>query len=439
MSAVRTVYASTMSEKALHYRAQRGLLGHDEQMSLLVQRVSGTMNGHLFYPHAAGVALSYNPYVWHEDIDPKAGMLRLVFGLGTRAVDRSDDDYTRVVALNAPDKRPEAGFDQVRRYAQRKVDLLDLAANQVVSIDFPEVAAQSPDVPIRVFASHDSEVERMAAEAGMRDVFPYILTFERLLTETSFVRDMRDMLHTLDEAYGCPVDTEFTVNFFDGNDYRINLVQCRPLQVYQGGMTMEPPARIAKRDLVFDAHGAVVGQSRLVSIDRLIYVVPSVYGQLPISDRYSVARLIGRLMHLPEEGPTKRIMLLGPGRWGTTMPSLGVPVSFAEINTVSVLCEIVAMRDELVPDVSLGTHFFNELVEAEMLYVALFPGRKDNLLNEAFFKEAPNRLVDLVPEAASRANVVHVINAADVAGGGSIQLNASNVKQRVVCYRSNGA
>ena len=77
-------------------------------MALLVQRVSGAVHGHLFYPQVAGVGLSYNPYVWSEQIDPEAGVLRLVFGLGTRAVDRSDDDYTRVVALNAPQRRPDA-------------------------------------------------------------------------------------------------------------------------------------------------------------------------------------------------------------------------------------------------------------------------------------------------------------------------------------------
>ena len=89
LSAIRTIYASSMSEKALRYRAQRGLLDDDEQMSLLVQRVSGVRYDGLFYPQVAGVGLSRNPYVWHECIDPNAGVIRLVFGLGTRAVDRS--------------------------------------------------------------------------------------------------------------------------------------------------------------------------------------------------------------------------------------------------------------------------------------------------------------------------------------------------------------
>ncbi len=436
MSAVRTIYASTMSERALRYRAQRGILDRDEQMSLLVQRVSGSLYGSLFFPQVAGVGFSFNPYVWTEDIDPEAGMLRLVFGLGTRAVDRADDDYTRVVALNAPAKRPEASFDEVRRYTQRKIDTLDLAANQLVSSHFLDVAQRSPELPIEIFASRDDEAERLAADTGTRDTTPWILTFEQLLSRGPFVKDMRDMLRTLQDAYGSPVDTEFTANFFGKKNYRINLVQCRPLQVHAAGgsAVADIPAPVESQNLILEAHGAVIGQSRVTAIDRLIHVVPAVYGQLRISDRYSVARLIGQLMHLEGTGQPNNIMILGPGRWGTTTPSLGVPVSFAEINTVSVLCEIVAMREDLVPDVSLGTHFFNELVELDILYLALFPGHEGNFLNEAFLAGCPNKLAQLIPDAARRSDVVRVIDAADLAPAAVIKLTASALSQRVLCY-----
>jgi len=436
MSAVRSIYASTMSEKALRYRAQRRILDRDEQMSLLVQRVSGSLYGNLFYPQVAGVGLSFNPYVWSEHIDPEAGMLRLVFGLGTRAVDRSDDDYTRVVALNAPDKRPEASFDEMRRYTQRKVDTLDLTANRLVSNDFADVARHSTELPIDMFASRDKELERLASDTDTRAAFPWMLTFDRLLSRATFVDDMRHMLRTLQDVYGSPVDTEFTANFFGKTTYKINLVQCRPLQVQVSGVgpATELPTQLDQESLIFEAAGAVIGQSRVVTIDRLIHVVPSVYGQARISDRYSIARLIGQLMHIERFGPSKSIMILGPGRWGTTTPSLGVPVSFAEINTVSVLCEIVAMREDLVPDVSLGTHFFNELVELDILYLALFPGREGNFLNEAFFAQAPNKLAKLIPDAARRSDVVHVVDAADLGDDAVIKLNANALSQKVVCY-----
>jgi pyruvate, water dikinase len=428
LSAVRTIYASTMSEKALAYRAQRGILDRDEQMALLVQRVSGSVYEHYYYPQIAGVALSVNPYVWNETIDPAAGMLRLVFGLGTRAVDRSDDDYTRVVALNAPDRRPESNFDQVRRYSQRRVDVLDLEANQLVSDSFASVVRRSPDLPLTFFASRD---ETQAA-AGP-DAFPWVLTFDRLFQETPFVPDMSEMLGLLQQAYDYPVDVEFTANFVGQEAYKINLVQCRPLQVKGGGAITETPPGLRPEDILLEAHGAVIGQSRLVNIDRMIYVDPAVYGQLPMSDRYAVAKLIGRLAHVEEPRPPRTILLLGPGRWGTTTPSLGVPVRFADINTVSLVCEIVAMRDDLVPDVSLGTHFLNELIEMDILYMALFPTRADNRLNRVFFESQPNRLADLLPDAAAWARTVRVIDAARLAPR-TVRVHANTLKQKVVCY-----
>ena len=241
LAAVRTIYASTMSEKALRYRAQRRLLDRDEQMALLVMRVSGEMHGRDFFPDMAGVGFSFNPYAWSEYIDPKAGVVRLVFGLGTRAVDRSDDDYTRIVALNAPNRRPEANFDEVRDHAQQRVDYLDLEANQLVSGDFTDLVTAHPGLPLEMVASRD------ASEVGRRRSPPaWVLTFDRVLAETKFVEDMREILTTLQSAYSRPVDIEFTANFFGSGEYKINLLQCRTLQV-KGSRGRGAPEREDRR------------------------------------------------------------------------------------------------------------------------------------------------------------------------------------------------
>jgi pyruvate, water dikinase len=295
LSAIRTIYASTMSERALHYRARRGILDRDEQMGLLVQRVSGAQQGRLFYPHVAGVGLSFNPYVWSEQIDPAAGMVRLVLGLGTRAVDRSDDDYTRVVSLSDPERRPEGHFDSVRQYAQKRIDVLDLEDSQLTTRQFAEVVESSPRLPLAMVASLDEQLEQRARERGMGEVFPWVLTFEQLLRDTSFVADLREMLKVLQQAYDYPVDVEFTANFVDEKNYKINLLQCRPFQVREAGTIPNPPAHIAPERLILEAHGAVIGHSRIGTIDRVVYVVPEVYGQLPMNDRHSIARLIGQI------------------------------------------------------------------------------------------------------------------------------------------------
>lgn len=434
LAAIRSIYASSMSEKALRYRADRGMLDRDEQMALLVMRVSGAMYDRCFYPQVAGVGFSYNPYAWDPAIDPKAGVVRLVFGLGTRAVNRSDDDYTRVVALNAPEKRPETNFDQVAQYAQRRVDYLDLEANQLVSSHFLDLVRNNTELPLHLFASADrAPTGRYSAGDGEPANGAQVLTFDRLLKDTPFVQDLRSILTTLEDAYEHPVDIEFTANFTEDGAYHINLLQCRPLQVQGTASVTVPEVEVKNEDLIITARGAVIGQARVAAIDRFVYVSPTLYGRLPVQARYEVARLLGAINKACGDG-IETVMMLGPGRWGTSSPHLGLPVTFSHINRVSILCEIVAMHENLVPDVSLGTHFLNEIVERNILYLALFPNQGDNLLSQDFFENSPSRLLDLVPAAESLQGVVRVIDCAQVAGGVPIRLVADATGQKVLCY-----
>ncbi len=401
LDAIRAVYASSMSREALAYRERHGLLKRDEQMALLVMRVTGELQGSAFYPHLAGVGFSYNPFVWGPEIDPKAGVLRLVYGLGTRAVDRVDDDYTRVVALNAPLRRPEGSLDEIVRHTQRRVDYVDLEGGHLAAGEFSELIARAEGVPVDLFTTETPDGGRF-------------LTFDGLLTRTDFVADFRRLLQTLETTYGKPVDVEFAVNFRpDGKDYSINLLQCRPLQV-QGTHHPEVPAvECPLEGELLVGRGAVVGHSRVERLDWLLLVVPEVYGPLPERDRHAVARAVGavnRALAAVEVG----VLAIGPGRWGTHMPALGVPVRFSEISHVTAICELMMMHEFLTPDVSLGTHFFGELVEMNILYFALFPGREGNRLNLAAVMKAPNRLAELAPDAAALGDVLRVVRADDL-------------------------
>ena len=388
MDAVRTVYASTLGEDALRYRKRRGLLDRDEQMALLIMRVSGQLQEKHFHPHLAGVGLSYNPFVWHREIDPAAGVIRLVVGLGTRAVDRADDDPTRIVALNAPDLHP-AKEDQV----QRKMDLLDLKTNQPASAWVDDIAAEDPSLPLELLTS------RLPRQKEKH------LTFAPLFRDTDFVADFRNLLHTLETAYGVPVDIEFAVNFTRENAYRINLLQCRPFQVRpeggNAGCALTPASHW------INAKGPVIGAGRQFPVDRIIFVDAEAYSHLPEQQRYAVAKTIGRLNKLTLPGT--RLVLIGPGRWGTSQPSLGVPVRFHDINHVSAIYELPIMHGHLVPDVSLGTHFLNELIESHILYTAPRPDEAGNLIDLAPIRERPNKLTHLLPDAADFESVLHVV------------------------------
>jgi hypothetical protein len=431
--AIRKIYASSMSEDALMYRAKWGLLEKDEPMGLLVQRVSGAPHGRFFYPQAAGVALSFNPFVWNEEIDPKAGMLRLVFGLGTRAVDRNDDDYARIVALNAPSKTPQT-YDTEKKYTQQKVDCIDLEAREFITKPYSEVAAVADnDLLFDLFASRDREMEKRAAQLGRKDIFSWSITFEKLLSQTNFAKVMREFLKTIQDVYGTPVDVEFTVNFHNEKEFKINILQCRPLEQKGGGTLANPDEFKNLKDIIIDASGPVIGSGRHIEIEKLLYVDPEQFTKLKISERYELARLIGKLTHLDEE-TKKTIMLIGPGRWGTSTPSLGVPVSYPEINTVSVLGEIAILNKDMSSDVSLGTHFFNDLIESETLYLGLLPYRQSNILRTDFFRNSQNELLNINPEAQNWQDVIKVIDLSKSKPGKTLVLYANAIEQRFILY-----
>ncbi|MFA6505789.1 MAG: PEP/pyruvate-binding domain-containing protein [Treponemataceae bacterium] len=434
MNAVKRVYASSMSEEALLYRLHHGLLHEDEQMALLVQRVSGEEQGDWFFPSAGGVGFSYNPFAWDASIDPHSGMLRLAFGLGTRAVDRVDDDYTRIVALNAPLKRPDRNPEDGGKYLQRKVDVINLSINDFSTNPLREALSRLDPATKDLFASLDEEAAVRARELGIDVNAALRLDFKGLFERTDFCVRMRSMLATLEAAYEHPVDIEFTVNTVGPNgDYRICLVQCRPFKVkiVGAGDLGVAPTEIPEQRVFLRSDGPIVGRSLAAPIDRLIYVSPEAYTALNEQERYSVARLVGRLARSSGGKKDPVVMLVGPGRWGTSTPAMGIPVSFNDIKGVTVLVEMAYMHAGLVPDVSLGTHFFNDLVEMDMLYFAVFPDRDDCCLSERFLEEAKKTLVEIVSDDELWRKAITVLESGN---GAELRLYADSASQRALCY-----
>jgi hypothetical protein len=363
-------------------------------------------------------------------------MLRLAFGLGTRAVDRIEDDYTRIVALNAPEKRPEKTLEDSRKYIQRDVDVVDLGENRFATYPVKKIFPLLPEKLLPFFALRDEEMLKRAEELNIAPSTTWRLTFDGLFGKTRFAEEMREMLATLQAAYRNPVDTEFTVNFQEDGGYRVNLVQCRPFKVRlmgTGDLGVLPDA-IPPEKIVIESDGPIVGQSIATKIDRLIYVSPEAYTRLGEQDRYAVARLVGKLAQIPAAGPSFVTMLVGPGRWGTSTPAMGVPVTFKEIKNVSVIVELAVMHEGLVPDVSLGTHFFNDLVEMDMLYFAVFPEREGNRFNGTVFSSSGNRLPVLLPDEARWAGTVTVLESVEGADVPSVYLHADSMQQRITCY-----
>lgn len=405
-NAVRTVYASTMDEDALAYRLKRNLVERDEQMAILVQRVSGDQYGDYFFPHAAGVGNSSNLYVWDKNADMDAGMLRLVFGLGTRAVDRTVSDYVRLVCLDDPLRMPPMDFDDIKKYSQHGVDVLSLRDNTKTEKDMEEILSIDLKADSELFASLDLQAVARLAELGFKDAgTPHILDFRKLLAKTDFPKVMRDLLRLLSQIYDYPVDVEFTANFTGDGHFRINLVQCRPLQTRGLGKAVELPEPKDASDCFFSGRRSFMGGNVRLPVEMVILVKTRAYMELNEQGKYAVARQIGMLN---KEINGKNAMLIGPGRWGSTTASLGVPVRFAELCNMTAICEVASVKDGFMPELSYGCHFFQDLVESGIFYAAIYDGSEDAVFNPEYILKKENLLSSILPHSSQFSDVIHV-------------------------------
>jgi hypothetical protein len=282
-------------------------------------------------------------------------------------------------------------------------------------MSFQHLLDEIPDIKLDLVAVRDHLLARQARQQalhhsgtgqGTKSADYWLLTFEKLLTETSFTQIMQNILKTLESHYQYPVDIEFTVNFTQDQKPLINLLQCRPLQTRGRQGKVEIPAQIDPEKILFKCEGHFMGGSICQDINKVIYVNPKAYIDLPLSEKYGIARLVGELNRQVAAKDAEPTIFFGPGRWGTTTPSLGVPVSFHEINNAVVLAEIAYEGGNLMPELSFGTHFFQDLVEGDIFYVALFPDKTDTIFNRVKLDEIPNHLTEALPESSKYANVV---------------------------------
>jgi Pyruvate phosphate dikinase, AMP/ATP-binding domain len=436
VTAIKTIYASVLSPDALAYRRKMGLIDYDERMAILIQLVQGRQHERLFFPTVAGVGYSHNPFRWNPQIRREDGFVRMVWGLGTRAVDRVGNDHPRMVALSHPQLRPEVSADEIRRYSQRFIDVLDLDANEFDTRQAAEVfSLDDPTLPYLVSVDKQDYIQPLFSDIRLLEPEQLVLTFDGLLKKTSFVKQMKAILNRLEREYKCAVDIEFTAEVErDGAGAPrviIHLLQCRPTTSFETGQRIHLPTNVPAADKILSAR-RLVPQGVVSQIRYLVYVRPDKYSQLarPMV-KLELARLIGRL-NKRLEGQT--FILMGPGRWGSSNVDLGVPVGYADINNARVLVEVASPRGQGVPDVSYGTHFFQDLVEAHIYALPLFLEDRGTLFNQSFVLGSPNALPALLPGDAAYADYVQVVDVPAVADGRCLEIVMDEERNEALAY-----
>jgi hypothetical protein len=407
MDAIAEVYASVFGPDPTEYRAERGLLDVHEEMGILVQEVVGQQVEKYFFPACSGVAFSNNEFRWSARISRSDGLIRMVPGLGTRAVDRMADDYPVLIAPGQPNLRANVTVEEILRYSPRRVDVINLETNSFETVDVKQLlrlcGARYPRIPLLVSVLDHDRIEQPIGLVPDFDKQDVVFTFEGLIRKTPFVSYVRQLLTLLQAKLSGPVDIEFA---YDGSDFY--LLQCRP-QSYSGdAVPVAIPQDLPIDRVIFSAN-RYVSNGKVPDIAYIVYVDPEGYGHLP-DDRAmrEVGRAVSRLNKLL---PKRQFILIGPGRWGSRGDiKLGVPVTYSDINNSAMLIEVARQKGNYLPDLSFGTHFFQDLVEASIRYLPLYPDDPEATFRESFLRDSHSVLEEILPEFAELSQTLSVID-----------------------------
>lgn len=389
-TAIKQVYASTYGPSAVEYRRKHRL--YNEEMAVIIQRFIGKERGPYFYPEISGVGFSENYRRWTERIKKEDGIIRLVFGIGTRCTGRG---YARTFSPTNLKLRPEGNNPwEIARYSQETVDLFNLETGRLESFNInlkPEMARYHPDFRrfAQVYDAGENEiwsvfdVGRFVGGEYSGSRIKCIFTFQDLdAFFPEIFETVRFLFKALEDAMGTSVDIEFT---FETPDRSFALVQCRPLSSQEEYRRVVFPRFIPEESIILKGdrmltNGAIEHVRYLVLVDHESY--------RDEVDKYAVAREVGAV-NRDLEGT--RYILVGPGRWGSNDPLSGVPVQYSEISNCGVLVEVGIGQEDFVPELSYGTHFFADLDLHGILYLPVFDTEKTNTFNVKWFEGVPHR------------------------------------------------
>jgi pyruvate, water dikinase len=407
MDAIAEVYASTFSPDPIEYRAERSLLDFHEEMGIMLQQVVGQKIGYYFFPSFAGVAFSNNEFRWSQRIKREDGLLRMVPGLGTRAVDRLSDDYPLLLAPGQPNLRVNVTFEETIKYSPEKIDIINLKNNEFQTKEIQELLKEIgdsyPKINNIISLIKDNHIINPIGYGLDKTNLDVVVTFDGLIKNTNFIKQVNFILNLLEEKTKAPVDIEFAS---DGTSFY--LLQCRP-QSRTRETAPDPIPRDISRDKILFTANKHISNGKVPEITHIVYVDPQKYNEIENLDNLiAIGKAVGKLNKLL---PKRQFILMGPGRWGSRGDiKLGVNVTYSDINNTAMLIEIARKKGNYIPDLSFGTHFFQDLVEASIRYLPLYPDDAGIIFNELFLKRSNNIFADLVPEYSNLQKVINVID-----------------------------
>jgi DNA-binding NarL/FixJ family response regulator len=387
--AIKSVYASVYYNLSKAYMNATSNVIDEEKMGIILQEVCGSENNEMFYPTISGVARSINFYPIspekHED-----GIATIGFGLGKLIVEggkslRFSPKYPKkVLQLSTP--------EIALRDTQKEFYALDLAADSFVSSTDDGVNILKVDVSkaendpqfTQISSTYDYHTHML--REGVQKGGKKLVTFRSLLSYNSFplANILKDLLEIGQREMNNPIEIEFAVdlNVPKGSPKIFSFLQIRPIVDNDQIMDFDWEA-LDKEETIISSDSAL-GNGKIENITDFVYVKPESFDPAKTKD---IAQVIDELnQKFTEED--RHYVLIGPGRWGSSDPWLGVPIKWAQISQARVIIE--SGLDNYRIDPSQGTHFFQNLTSFRVGYLTINPFMNDGFYDIDFLngKEA---------------------------------------------------
>jgi len=374
--AIKSVYASVYFAASRGYIAATANVISEEKMAIILQEVTGCEDSGYWFPTLSGVARSVNFYpIGHEKAEE--GICKLAFGLGKAVVDgeqvlRFSPCYPKnVLQTSTPEltmrETQQAMFAlalQPERFKTSVDDAVNLSRIQISDCSgFREFA--------RVVSTYDYENQRIVDSAFPKG--PKFVTFAHILRYGLFplaeiVRELLDI--TAEQMHG-PVEIEFAADLSSGT---FHVLQVRPIS--SEGLYAEVDWSTVDPEGAFLRSGSALGTGWIPEVQDIVYLRESAFDKLKTVEMAAQLRELNAAFR--EEG--RGYLLIGYGRWGSSIPTLGVPVAWSDISEARALIE--CSLPEFRVDPSQGTHFFQNLTSLGVGFVNVDPWARP--LDDAF-------------------------------------------------------
>ena len=394
LEAVKVVYASTFFKTARDYLDSTPYRVEEERMAVLVQRLVGRAFGSRFYPTLSGTAASNNYYPFRE-MKPEDGVAQVALGLGKAVAEG-------IEALRFCPTHPQvlpqmSSVKDVLRNAQRRFYALDMSRDDTIPglkidanlLHLETIAAVADGAARPLLSTYRREDD--AISMGYDEGGAPLITFAPILKGRPF--DLPELLvrllHLSEEGIGAPAELEFAVQLEPGLDEEqvFHVVQMRPLVIE----TMSDDVRLDEEDLerALVRTKVALGHGRRESISDLIVIDPERFER---STTVQAAAAI-EAFNIKLRKQSRRCALVGPGRWGSRDPWLGIPVTWAQISAARVIVETDFADLQVEP--SFGSHFFHNLTCFGVAFFAVHAVEGRGSINWQWFRAQPSFEEDL--------------------------------------------